>query len=68
MKRRQPKSNKIARKVVNAFQQEIDYKDAKENFSDPEWETLHWLSKGFSYKEISEKLFISVETVRTPYP
>ena len=60
-----PMSNEIARKVVNAFQQEIDYKDAKENLSDREREVLHWLSKGFSYKEIAEKLFISVETVRT---
>lgn len=60
-----PMSNEIARKVVNAFQQEIDYKDAKENLSDREREVLHWLSKGFSYKEIAQKLFISVETVRT---
>ncbi|MCY7291447.1 MAG: response regulator transcription factor [Ferruginibacter sp.] len=60
-----PMSNEIARKVVNAFQQEIDYKDAKENLSNREREVLHWLSKGFSYKEIGEKLFISVETVRT---
>ncbi|MDQ6902596.1 MAG: response regulator transcription factor [Bacteroidota bacterium] len=60
-----PMSNEIARKVVNAFQQEIVYKDAKENLSDREREVLQWLSKGFSYKEIAEKLFISVETVRT---
>lgn len=60
-----PMSNEIARKVVNAFQKDIDYKDAKENLSDREREVLQWLSKGFSYKEIAEKLFISVETVRT---
>ena len=60
-----PMSNEIARKVVNAFQQEIVYKDAKEDLSDREREVLHWLSKGFSYKEIAAKLFISVETVRT---
>ncbi|MEO6723427.1 MAG: response regulator transcription factor [Ferruginibacter sp.] len=60
-----PMSNEIARKVVNAFQQEIEYKDAKENLSNREQEVLQWLSKGFSYKEIAEKLFISVETVRT---
>jgi Response regulator containing a CheY-like receiver domain and an HTH DNA-binding domain len=60
-----PMSNEIARKVVNTFQQEIDYKDLKENLSDREREVLQWLSKGFSYKEIAEKLFISVETVRT---
>ena len=60
-----PMSNEIARKVVNAFQEEIVYIDAKENLSDREREVLQWLSKGFSYKEIAEKLFISVETVRT---
>lgn len=60
-----PMSNEIARKVVNAFQREIVYTDAKENLSDREREVLQWLSKGFSYKEIAEKLFISVETVRT---
>jgi DNA-binding NarL/FixJ family response regulator len=60
-----PMSNEIARKVVTAFQQEIVYKDAKENLSDREREVLQWLSKGFSYKEIAEKLFIAVETVRT---
>ncbi|CAN5661791.1 two-component system response regulator LnrK [soil metagenome] len=60
-----PMSNEIARKVVNAFQREIEYVDAKENLSTRENEVLHWLSKGFSYKEIAEKLFISIETVRT---
>ena len=60
-----PMSNAIARKVVNAFQQDIVYVDAKENLSEREREVLHWLSKGFSYKEIAEKLFISLETVRT---
>jgi len=60
-----PMSNEIARKVVNAFQKDISYIDAKETLSDREKEVLQWLSKGFSYKEIAEKLFISVETVRT---
>lgn len=60
-----PMSNEIARKVVNAFQQEISYVDAKENLSNREREVLQWLSKGFSYKEIADKLFISIETVRT---
>jgi DNA-binding NarL/FixJ family response regulator len=60
-----PMSNEIARKVVNAFQQEFDYKDAKENLSGREKEVLQWLSKGFSYKEIAANLFISIETVRT---
>lgn len=60
-----PMSSQIARKVVGAFQQDVVYTDAKEKLSDREREVLLWLSKGFSYKEIAEKLFISVETVRT---
>lgn len=59
-----PMSNEIARKVVNTFQLGI-YIDPKENLSDREREVLQWLSKGFSYKEIAAKLYISVETVRT---
>ena len=60
-----PMSSQIARKIVNAFQQEVVYVDAKENLSGREKEVLQWLSKGFSYKEIAQKLFISIETVRT---
>lgn len=60
-----PMSNEIARKVVNAFQQDVLYVDVKENLSGREKEVLQWLSKGFSYKNIAEKLFISIETVRT---
>jgi len=60
-----PMSNQIARKVVNAFQQEVNFDEAKDKLSVREKEVLQWLSKGFSYKDIAEKLFISVETVRT---
>lgn len=59
-----PMSSQIARMVVNMFQQET-YIDPQENLSLREKEVLDWLSKGFRYKEIAEKLFISVETVRT---
>ncbi len=58
-------SSQIARKVVNIFQQDVAYVDVKENLSPRENEVLQWLSKGFSYKEIAEELFISIETVRT---
>ncbi|WP_323033796.1 response regulator transcription factor [Paracoccus sp. (in: a-proteobacteria)] len=60
-----PMSNEIARKVVNAFQKDVTYVDVKDKLSDREKEVLNWLSKGFSYKEIAAKLFISIETVRT---
>jgi DNA-binding NarL/FixJ family response regulator len=60
-----PMSGQIARKVVTAFQQEIIYIDPQQNLSLREKEVLEWLSKGYSYKEIAAKLFISIETVRT---
>ncbi|MCC6185650.1 MAG: response regulator transcription factor [Chitinophagaceae bacterium] len=60
-----PMSGQIARKVVNVFQEEYQYIDPQIDLSIREKEVLEWLSKGYSYKEISIKLFISVETVRT---
>ncbi|HYD22373.1 MAG TPA: response regulator transcription factor, partial [Flavipsychrobacter sp.] len=60
-----PMSSQIARKVVMAFQQEVPYFDAKEKLSGRENEVLQWLAKGFSYQEIADKLFLSVETIRT---
>lgn len=60
-----PMSSQIARKVVMAFQQDIPYEDPQQNLSLREKEVLDVLSKGYSYKEIASKLFISIETVRT---
>ncbi|WP_316766385.1 response regulator transcription factor [Pedobacter frigiditerrae] len=60
-----PMSSQIARKVVMAFQNQAPYIDAKEQLSPRENEVLLWLSKGFSYQEIGDKLFISIDTVRT---
>jgi DNA-binding NarL/FixJ family response regulator len=60
-----PMSGQIARKVVTAFQQDISYVDPQASLSLREKEVLEWLSKGYSYKEIAAKLFISIETVRT---
>lgn len=60
-----PMSGQIARKVVEAFQQSIPYTDNKETLSAREKEVLDWLSKGYRYQEIADKLFISLETVRT---
>lgn len=62
-----PMSSQIARKVVNAFthQPAIIITDAAlDILSKREKEILEMLSTGLMYKEISEKLFISAETVR----
>ncbi|MER3499666.1 MAG: DNA-binding response regulator [Chitinophagaceae bacterium] len=59
-----PMSGQIARMVVQAFQQDI-YMDPQANLSIREKEVLEWLAKGYRYQEIADKLFISIETVRT---
>jgi DNA-binding NarL/FixJ family response regulator len=58
-----PMSSQIARMVVSTFQSEnVNLLDA---LSVREKDVLHWLAQGFRYQEIADKLFISVETVRT---
>jgi len=59
-----PMSRIIARKVIESFYSP-QLKEEKYNLSKRESEILKLLSKGFRYKEIAEKLFISTETVRT---
>jgi DNA-binding NarL/FixJ family response regulator len=60
-----PMSSQIARRVVQTFQQKSEPAAATEILSKREDEILIYLSKGYRYKEISDELFISVETVRT---
>jgi len=60
-----PMSSQIARRVVSAFQKEALLADAQENLSGREKEVLRWLAQGYRYQEIADKLFISLETVRT---
>jgi DNA-binding NarL/FixJ family response regulator len=60
-----PMSGQIARMVVEAFQQNVPLVDVKENLSLRERDVLEWLAKGYRYQEIADKLFISLETVRT---
>jgi len=60
-----PMSSQIARKVISAFQSINKSSVETENLSSREQEILSFLAKGFRYKEIAEKLFISIETVRT---
>ena len=63
-----PMSSAIARKVVQHFRQTEPLKkspDKPENLSNREYEILGYLAKGFRYKEIADKLSISIETVRS---
>jgi DNA-binding NarL/FixJ family response regulator len=64
-----PMSSQIARKVVNAFQvkpkaEEKQTVNLIEELTRREHEILEMIAKGMLYKEISELLFISQETVR----
>lgn len=59
-----PMSNLIARKVVQSFQHMGKSSKNLENLSDRETEVLSYLAKGYQDKEIAEKFFLSVETVR----
>ncbi len=60
-----PMSEEIARKVVQSFQHPYKECTTAYNLTKREEEILSYLIKGFFYKEISHKLNISVETVRT---
>lgn len=61
-----PMSSQIARKVVMAFQQKPSgiTNGSLDILTKREFEILEMLANGMVYKEISEKLFISSETVR----
>lgn len=60
-----PISSQIARKVIEAFQVKEKKNEYFQTLSRREQEILEWLSRGFHYKEIADKLFISFETVRS---
>ena len=60
-----PMSPEIARMVVQSFNFNREADDLLKTFSAREQEILQLLSKGYQYREIAQKLFISVETVRT---
>ena len=60
-----PMTMHIARKVVQSFQKTAATAQPAENLSPREQEVLDFLSQGLLYKEISEKLGISYETVHT---
>ena len=60
-----PMTAHIARKVVASFQKTGPSTQPTENLSPREQEVLDYLSQGFLYKEIADKLGISYETVHT---
>lgn len=60
-----PMSDRIARKVVEAFQQMGKSSKETENLTQREYEILSYVAKGYQDKEIAEKFFLSSETVRT---
>jgi DNA-binding NarL/FixJ family response regulator len=60
-----PMSSSIARRVVEAFQTMGPSSEETQNLSKREQEILSWLAKGYRYKEIADRLYISIETVRT---
>ncbi|MBN2174030.1 MAG: response regulator transcription factor [Bacteroidales bacterium] len=60
-----PMTSTIARKVIHSFRQPASSLSEYNKLSVREKELLELLAKGYRYKEIAEKLFISVETVRT---
>lgn len=60
-----PMSPEIARMVVRTFNQQNQPTDLLSQFTTREQEILHDLAKGYSYQEIADKNFISIETVRT---
>jgi RNA polymerase sigma factor (sigma-70 family) len=58
-------SNQIARRVVQSFREKSGDTSKLEGLSQREEEILQHLSKGYSTKEIAERLSVSVNTVRT---
>lgn len=60
-----PMSATMARKVVESFYRVPQYNSSYAGLSKREKEILEYLSKGYRYKEISDFLCISIETVRT---
>jgi DNA-binding NarL/FixJ family response regulator len=60
-----PMSSQIARKVVQSFRRNESGTDGTNDLSPREREVIELLARGYLYKEIAEKLAISVPTVNT---
>jgi DNA-binding NarL/FixJ family response regulator len=60
-----PMSTQIARLVVDSFHHPLPSDQQSVDLTEREKEILDFLSQGYANKEIAEKMFISVPTVRT---
>ena len=60
-----PMTSEIARRVVESFRQKSRGRDESISLTAREEETLLLLTKGYSNKEIADKLGLSIETVRS---
>lgn len=61
-----PMSSQIARKVVSSFQQAVPtIASDGEPLSEREQEVLGFLTKGYSSKEIADKMHVSINTIKT---
>ena len=58
-------SSQVARKVVESFRRPSSATSECAALSEREQEILSQLSKGFSNKEIADRMSISISTVRT---
>lgn len=59
-----PMSSSIARKVIASFHS-AEIKQSAYNLTKRENEILEQLAKGYRYKEIADRFFLSIETVRS---
>lgn len=59
-----PMSAQIARKVITSFQKPA-VKEVAQLLTRREQELLDLLAQGFRYKEIADKLFVSIDTIRS---
>ena len=59
-----PMSPHIARKVLEMFKQHVPPAKADYNLTERECEVLRLLTQGDDYKEIADKLFLSIYTIR----
>jgi DNA-binding NarL/FixJ family response regulator len=60
-----PMSSEVARRVVESFRQKSRARDTTVHLTSREEEVLVLLSRGYSNKEIAERIGVGVETVRT---